>query len=152
MDKKHSLKIHQDVPISILLLAVGGYLYHLTTKMLPGAALFPQISLIVFMILMFLVLIGGLRKSVAASKSEDGEDIRLLKWEQNKMPYALFGITVVYVIMMNKIGFFPATTVFIPLTMLFFNNRNWKLISAMTAGTLLFVYLLFVLFLKATLP
>lgn len=43
-------------------------------------------------------------------------------------------------------------TTFIPLTMLFFKNRNWKLIAALTAGTLLFVYLLFVVFLKATLP
>lgn len=152
MDNKRSIKIHQDVPISILLLALGGYLFFLTTKMLPGAALFPQISLIVFMVLMFLVLIGGVRKSAAASKSGEEMDIRLLKWEQNKMPYALFGITVVYVIMMDKMGFFPATTVFIPLTMLFFRNRNWKLYGAMTAGTLLFVYLLFVLFLKATLP
>lgn len=150
MDKKRKPRIHQDVYISILLLLLGGFFFYQTTRMLPAAALFPRIALTVFMILMAAVLVGGIRKSKDAADSD--EDIRMLKWEQNKMPYALFLITVVYVILMNTVGFFGATAVFIPAVMLWFRNRNWKLIVGMTAGTLIFVYLLFVMFLKATLP
>ena len=36
--------------------------------------------------------------------------------------------------------------------MLFFRCHNWKLIVGVTVGTLVFVYLMFVVFLKAALP
>lgn len=150
MNKKRT--IHQDVYISIILMVLGAYLFYLTTKMIPDAALFPRMALSVFMILMVWVLIDGIRKSIIATNTEEKKDIRLLKWEQNKMPFALFGITVLYAIVMDLFGFFIATALFIPAVMLFFRSRNIKLIVGVTIGTLLFVYLMFVVFLKAALP
>ena len=144
--------IHQDVYISIILLALGGWLFYLTTQMRPESARFPQLALGVFIVLMVWVLIDGIRKSIAATKSQEKKDIRLLKWEQNKMPYALFGLTVLYTMGLDFLGFFIASAIFIPLVMLFFRCRNIKLLIGVTVGTLVFVYLMFIVFLNATLP
>lgn len=144
--------IHQDVYISALLMILGGYLFYLTAKMKPEAARFPRVALGVFMILMVWTLIDGVRKSVKASRDPEKKDVRLLKWEQSKMPFALFGITVVYAVGLDFLGFFLSTAIFIPVVMLFFRCRNVKLIAGVTIGALVFVYLMFVVFLKAALP
>ena len=149
---KKKTVIHQDVYISILLLALSAYLWYLTTKMMPDAARFPRMALGVFIILMLWTLVSGIRKSIVATNDPEHKDVRLLKWEQNKMPFALFGITVLYAIGLNYLSFFIATAVFIPVVMLFFRCHNWKLIVGVTVGTLVFVYLMFVVFLKAALP
>ncbi|SFP34499.1 Tripartite tricarboxylate transporter TctB family protein [Oscillibacter sp. PC13] len=150
MNKKRI--IHQDVYISVLLMILGVYLFYLTTKMMPEAARFPRMALGVFMILMVWTFVDGVRKSIAATNVQEKKDIRLLKWEQNKMPFALFVITVAYAIGLDFLGFFTATAIFIPVVMLFFRCRNIKLIAGVTIGTLLFVYLMFVVFLHAALP
>lgn len=149
---KKKTVIHQDVYISVLLLALSAYLWYLTTKMMPDAARFPRMALGVFIILMIWTLVSGIRKSIAATNDPERKDVRLLKWEQNKMSYALFGITVIYAIGLRYLGFFIATAIFIPVVMLFFRCRNIKLILGVTAGTLVFMYLMFVVFLKAALP
>lgn len=149
--KNRKFTIHQDVYISTLLLALGCYVFYLTTKLKPASARFPRIALGVFMVLMIWILVSGIHKSIAATR-EGNKDVRLLKWAQSRMPLALFGITVLYAVGLDLMGFYIASAVFIPVVMLFFRCRNMKLIVAVTAGTLLFVYLMFGMFLHAPLP
>ncbi len=152
MEKKKSPVIHQDVYISLLSIAAGIFLYTVADQMNAQSAFFPKIMLTVFIALMAVILIQGIRKSVAATNAEVRADVRMLKWEQNRMPYAVFLIMVLYVILMKYIGFFIATGIFMPGLMLFFRNRSKKAIIGVTIGSLVLIYLLFVVFLKATLP
>ncbi len=150
--ENQKIRIHQDVYISAVLLVFSAYVFYLTSKMKEQAARFPRIALTVFVILIIWVLLDGIRKSVRMTSGKDISDQRLLIWAQNRMPYALFLITVLYAVLMKYIGFFVSTALFMPAVMLFFRNRNIKMIIGVTGGTLIFVYILFVQMLHAQLP
>lgn len=152
MEKKKSLTVHQDVYISLLSITAGIFLYAVSNQMNRQAAVFPKITLTVFLVLMIVVLFQGIKKSIAATKAKGQIDERMLKWEQNKVPYLVFLITILYVVLIKYIGFFISTAIFIPGLMLFFKQKSWTAIICITAGSLIFIYLLFVVLLRATFP
>ena len=69
-----------------------------------------------------------------------------------KNPMLMFVIICVYVAMMITIGFFPATLIFMPVSMLFMGYRRPLPIICTTIGMNLFVWVLFVYSLKVRLP
>ncbi len=152
MKEKQGLIIHQDVAISVILLLAGLYLYSAAGSMMESAARFPKLMLIAFFFFIANVLIQGIRKSIAATRAGDPAGTKLLTWSTGKYPYAVFLISAGYVALMPLIGFFPATALYCPALMLFFKCRQWLRISLLTAGTVFFVYIIFVVILKANLP
>jgi 4-amino-4-deoxy-L-arabinose transferase-like glycosyltransferase len=134
------------------LIVLGIFLYHDVNKLIPAAALFPKIMLVTFIFFISLTLINGIRESIKSTKEQDFESGRLLRWVENKMPYCVYAIILSYVVLLKMAGFFLATGLFIPTLMLFYKNRSKLKIFSVTVGTLLFVYVVFVCILKATLP
>ena len=101
---------------------------------------------------MTIILVQGIKKSMAATREGRTEGTRLLQWNVGKMPYAVFAISTAYVLLIMVMGFFPATALYAPALMLFFKCFDWKRIALVSVGNVVFVYLIFVKILGATLP
>jgi hypothetical protein len=150
--RDRQLIIHQDVYISAALIAAGLYFLREADGLMQAAARFPKICLFAFLFFMGIVFVQGIRKSIAATRAQTGEGTKLLQWNVGRMPYAVFAISSIYVLLIMEIGFFPATALYTPGLILFFRCFDWKRIALVTAGNVLFVYLIFVKILGATLP
>ena len=83
------------------------------------------------------------------AKKPAGKEVTLKEF---KNPMLMFVIICVYVAMMITIGFFPATLIFMPVSMLFMGYRRPLPIICTTIGMNLFVWVLFVYSLKVRLP
>ncbi len=66
--------------------------------------------------------------------------------------FSLLGAIIVYILVLPYIGFFIATSIFLPLTMLAMGYRRLKVIILSCIGILAFVYLLFVELFGVPLP
>ena len=72
--------------------------------------------------------------------------------ELKKKPYILVAFIVLYIICVERIGFFVSSMVFMPCCMYFFGQRKLKLMIAVSLGLLAFMYWLFVVQLNLHLP
>lgn len=74
------------------------------------------------------------------------------KSEGLRRVYGMCGILLVFAILIKVLGFFCGAAFFIPSCMWVFGERNKKKIFVITAGVLLFVYVVFVALLQIGLP
>ena len=83
---------------------------------------------------------------------EKGEDTRIdLKWENLKRPALLLGMGLVYVIVLQKLGFLITNTGFLIVTLLAYKNS--KAVAVMIAvGATAVIFGLFKMFLSVPLP
>jgi len=135
-----TLKHYRDSIVGLFLVLVGGFFYHQAAGFSSQAAVFPKIILAVFIALAFLMFVVNLKKPVEHENT-------VLKY-----PMAIYGIILVYTVLLNLVGFYIATAIFIPGTMLFYKNFKVHKIALATIGTIVFIHLLFVMKLKLMLP
>jgi len=143
-------KINIDVYIGIALALVSAFFLWETGRMRPGAAQFPRMVLMTFLALSVLIAALGVRKTLnpALAKKSDFE----LSFNVAKMPILAFAIIAIYLVLINTVGFFIATTIFTPLFMLFYGARKIVPMVATTVGLNLFVWVLFVRILNVFIP
>lgn len=61
----------------------------------------------------------------------------------NKRVYLMMGVIAVYCVLINLLGFYPASAVLIPVVMYFMDYHNKKVIALTTVCTIIFIYLVF---------
>ena len=143
-------KINIDVYIGIALALVSAFFLWETGRLRPGAAQFPRMVLVAFLALSILVAALGVRKTLnpaLAKKSDFG-----LSFDIAKMPVIAFAFIVLYLVLLNTVGFFIATTIFTPMFMVLYGARKILPIAATTVGLNLFVWVLFVRILNVFIP
>lgn len=139
-----TLKRKETILTGVLIYAVSGFLFYMTKGLPSDAALFPRACLILFAILDTILLALELGKKKSSSEGEG------ITWETVKMPLLAFlGITV-YVVLFRLIGYFPATAVMLAGFMWVMKVRPWWKIACIMAGYGLFIYLMFVLWLRVS--
>ena len=143
-------KINNDVFIGAALTIFAIFFLRETAAMHQGAAIFPRLILTTFLILSVLITALGVRKTLnpALAKSADFA----INIPTVKMPIFAFAIIALYVVLLNLLGFFIATTIFTPLFMIFYGARKISTIVLTTAGINLFVWGLFVQILNVWIP
>lgn len=139
-------KLSHDVYIGILMIIFSVFMYLKTGDMPKGAATFPKLVLTTFAFFGFLIFLGGMKKTKNFNTKE--QNINLFQ----KNPMSVLLIVVIYVSMINLLGFFTSTSLFIIALMLFFRERRIKTIVLTLLGVDLFIYLLFVVQLNVLLP
>lgn len=144
-------KISRDVWIGIGLMAFSGYFLFEATKIPGGAGEFPEGVLTIFLILSALMTIMGVGKTIDPTREKKSDKAEIHFFEI-KSPLVVFLITFLYILLIGKIGFFIATTLFIPVIMLYYGVRKYWQILLTTAGLDVFVYVLFVRLLSVVLP
>jgi hypothetical protein len=148
--------IRKEVLSSLVLLLLGaGYLaysitYPVDTLNNPGPAVFPLIAGGVLIILTLSQLIQSLKQSRKQAPSKDSpsspEDAIKIK------PFLLILAFVAYLLTMKWTGFFTANTLFVVISSRLMGARDWGRPVLLAAGVGLFCYLLFVVWLKLSLP
>lgn len=142
-------RIHQDAFIGIGITIFSLYFYIKTGDIPTGADLFPQIILTTFGLLGIAIFISGLRKGKKQQEENNEEKLKVLEL---KLPMFSLLVIVIYIALLNVLGFFVSTTLFIIGFMIFYQMKSIKVIAMTVIIVNLFIYLLFVYQLNVQLP
>lgn len=140
----HKTRI-QDLVISLCVIALGVFMWVQTADFTDESKQFSRFVLLLFLLMGVILLVITLINA----KKPAGKEVTLKEF---KNPMLMFVIICAYVAMMITIGFFPATLIFMPVSMLFMGYRRPLPIICTTIGMNLFVWVLFVYSLKVRLP
>ncbi len=138
-------KIHSDIYISVVMLVISISLTIMTFDMPEGPEKFPRIILFFLTIFSIYILATGIKKSL---KNIDSDR----KFINIKHPIISFILIFLYIFLIDKLGFFSSTSVFMIAFMLYYNIRNYITVALCLLGLNLFVYVLFVYQLNIQLP
>ena len=141
-----------DVAVAILLLAASAFLmFNALTQQSAEARQFPVLILTVFMILAAVMLINGIRDTMALRA---GKEVKVsnLKWAEIKYPLIAFVFMVVYVIAVDFFGFVVPSLVFTAALMWFNYARNKIALVLVPCGLVGFLYVLFTFVLQTKMP
>ena len=130
----------QGLIIGAVLYAFIVFCWMCTNSFVGDAALFPRMILVLFAVLNTIMVIQAF---INKGKSESKFHMK-----DAAMPLLYFAGVVVYIILFALIGYFPATVIMLIAFFLILKVRPYWLIAVLTGGYCLFVYLLFVLWLK----
>ena len=87
-----------------------------------------------------------------SNKKELSKELVALTLPANMRVYMMMAIIVVYVGLINVLGFYPASALLIPATMRLMDFHNKKVIAITTVGTIAFIYLVFSVLLHTQMP
>lgn len=108
-----------------------------------GAGLFPCV------VGVSLVLCGLVQIAAAPSTRADGQDLAAISWV---MVAKTFGWLVAYVLLVDFLGYFAATSVFLLVQMWMLGARGWLKLAAMALGTALAFTFVFEIWMQMPLP
>lgn len=87
-----------------------------------------------------------------SNKKELSKELVALTLPANMRVYMMMAVIVVYVGLINVLGFYPASALLIPATMKLMDFHNKKVIAMTTVGTIAFIYLVFSVLLHTQMP
>ncbi len=146
MDKKKF--ISNDVFLGLFAAVMAIIFLVMTLKFPEQVRLFPSLALILALIFSIWIAAMGVYKSVQVRRGEAD----YTNPEMKRQPFIVLASIVIYVICMQRIGFFVTTAVYLPCCMLLFGQRKVVPMLGSTVGVLLFIYWLFVIQLKVYMP
>lgn len=153
-------KIHQDVYIGSILILMAGFLYYEALSFNAEASIYPKGILTLFGALGLLISINGFRKTKKKNDSNndsneeftyEGEESELT-FSLIKNPFAVILMVIVYVILLNLLGFYSATALLTIGMLLFMGIKKWTTYVYTTLGILVFINLVFEFQLGVNLP
>lgn len=130
--------------------------YPLDTWESPGPAVFPLILGALLTILGLWQLAAALRKSARKEHDKhrrEGSGMKSLLYNRGEgKAFRMIAGFILYLLMMQWIGFFVSTFVFAVITSRLAEAKDWVRPVALSAGLTLFCYLLFEVWLKLSFP
>jgi len=141
--------LHIDIYIGILMFFTSTYFYTLTLEMPQDPATFPQLILTVLIVFSIIVFTKGFITTIKSKRANNKIDRYL---NDSGRPLVLYISIVLYVISIDSIGFFTASTIASAFFIVFFGVRNLRKIILVLLGINVFIYALFVWQLKIYLP
>ncbi|WP_308588880.1 tripartite tricarboxylate transporter TctB family protein [uncultured Oscillibacter sp.] len=140
-----SSKARESVITSVVLLAVFGFAYAQTLGMPATPALFPRMCLMLLTVLTLIMLYLDVRKYAKDASAQGGVHFREIS-----IPLLEFIAVAAYAALFDRFGYFPATVLMLAGFMAALKVKPWWLIPAITAGYVLFIYLMFAVWLKVS--
>ncbi len=140
----HKTRI-QDLVIGLITVALGTFMWVLSAKFPPDSKQFSRFVLALFILMGAILCV----MSLINAKKPAGKEVTIREF---KNPMIMFLIIVCYALLMTLLGFFPATIIFMLVSMYFMGYRRWLPMICTTIGMNLFIWVLFVYSLKVSLP
>ena len=140
--------LKQDIFLGIFIAIFGAVSFWSSLKFPSQAALMPKIITII------LISLGILLSAVSFIRYKKGKESAASPIEIIKLKYPMvaFLMVVIYVILVNYLGFFCSTLLFLVCFMYFMNIKSVKTIAITVIILLSFVYLLFCVGLHVNFP
>lgn len=151
---KAKTRIHPDVIISLIAILFSSVLLFEIADYPQEVRLFPAVFLGFFIVFMLIVLIRGIRKSVAKANNAEAvpESEWWCKWERIRNPLITAAFIVVYVALIGIVGFYIASILYMCSAMYYFGSKKIIKNILISVGTMIFVYALITWQLSVTLP
>ncbi|MDO4547647.1 MAG: tripartite tricarboxylate transporter TctB family protein [Clostridia bacterium] len=133
-------KLCHELVIGAVIYAFLIFAFVITNSMLPDSALFPRMIIALFALL----------NTIMVVQAFTGKYQNKFTMRETLMPLLYFAGIIAYVFLFKWLGYFPATAVMMVAYMFVLKVRPiWK-IGVITCGYLVFIYLLFVVWLKTS--
>ena len=115
-----------------------------------GAGVWPSLLAVVLIILCVVLILQSLFKKQAM----EGDDATAPQFRTPGMKRVCIMalIMVVFCILLKLLGFYPAIVFLMPAVMVLLGERSIPMMAALTAGTLIFVHIVFVVLIGLKLP
>lgn len=143
-------RLHPDVGISIVTILFAALLLFETRTYPDEVRMFPRIFIYIFIGLMVITLVSGIRKTLSPESANNSE--WWCRFEIIRYPLLTGAFVVVYVALINLIGFYISTAVYLLVAMRTFGEKRWKVNLGVAVVILVFCYVLFDRALSVTLP
>ncbi len=143
-------KINMDVFIGIALALFSLYLLFETYSIKVESARFPRLIILLLLALSVVVIILGIRKTVRPEIVPEDESV--VEFKIIRIPLIVFLMISVYIALINFIGFYLSTLLFIPVFMYYYGIKSIKTILLTDVLLNVFVYVLFSQMLNVILP
>jgi len=137
-----------DTIAGIVLLLCSAFFYVRSGRLIPEAAVWPKMLLVIIAIMGTLLTIRGVRKSLKAAESEK----LVLRLKEMSGPAVVLVVMTAYAVCMDLTGFFISTAIFLPLSMALLKQKSIPVLFGVTVGVEAFVYWLFVAQLSLRMP
>ncbi len=137
-----------DAWIGVFLMLFSVWFWVLSEKFPEEAQLFPRFFLIANFALSALLVFNTLRHN----RRPDAEAHGPVNWKELALVLEAYLLIMAYIVCISAVGFYVSTTVFLVVFMLFLNVRNPLALVGVAAGMDAFIYLLFSVGLKLSLP
>ena len=149
--KNQKWRWHSDVYTATVMLLIGLFLGWEALSMPSIPRRFPLLACILICILSLAILVRGIvRTNAAKSTGETFEPV--YPWSKVKYALLMMALLISYAVLINVIGFFPATALFVPVCMVVLGVRKPLVIILSTVGINLFIWFLFIKQLHIPLP
>lgn len=148
-------QLHHDVYAGVVILVTSLFFLVQAKEFPERAALFPYLILALFLFFAVLLLITGFRKTAMRKKDIEvptADDEESLTIGMIKMPLLILVTVTAYVVLINFLGFFVSTALFMVGILYMLKLKSLKTYVLTILFTLLFIYLLFVKLLHVFLP
>jgi len=135
------MMLHRDSIAALPVLAMVGAAWVEMSQVAEAAAMFPRMILIALAILAAIMFVQGMRRAAPDTP-----------FVSNARNLALaLGLTLIYIIAVEPVGYFLATLVFLPALAYAIGARGW-IVPVVTLGFTTTVWLVFVLVFSRRLP
>ena len=132
-------KIHSDVFIGALLLLFSVGVLVLAEQMPGNTNQFPVFVACVLAAFSAMIVFSGIKKTKLALASGDVEKV----FRNTGYPIIVYGVICGYIALIDFVGFFVSTILFVPVLMFVYANTDIRRIIGVIVGICLFVYCLF---------
>lgn len=137
-------KIHYDVYIGIAMIALAlFFLWGASLISVEVSSIVPRLYGYCLILLSALLIADGAVKSVRAAKGK-GNPLPSINFKECFWGLLAWVGIFLYYLMFHFLGFFPATIIFVVVTMPLLKQRNWKVILLTLIVLLSAIYLVFV--------
>ena len=134
----------QMILVGLLTLVLAGAGWWFSAGWSADASRFPRLALSLLALLGLLLMVQAARGKLVGEY--------MIHAKQLVGPAISFAIILGYVLLLEVIGFYVATALFLAGYMFYLGQRSWKVMLGATAGVLAFIYLLFTQALGTPLP
>lgn len=142
--------------VSALMIALSAYIlyecntYGIGTSAQKNPAVWPIFLAIMLIILSIALIIETLLKK----ETKEEKTAIIIDWKSSGMKkvYIMFGLTVIFLVIMKIFGMLVALLLLIPAIEWLMGCRNKIMLVALPIGLVAFVYVFFVVIMKITLP
>ena len=153
-------KKQKDLVTFLVIFGMGTFLYIRSVDFPLGAKAFPQVIIISVLVLTVVMIARSFLPARKTAKSEtepsvgqgDEEQERSASTRLKTQPAVVLAAMIAYVALINVLGFFVTSILFVPGLIYYMGLRSWRAVLLPSVVLLVFVYVLFVTQLRVPLP
>ena len=135
-------KLQQDVHIGAIIVIFCAVFFYVNKDLTNGAGTMPRILLGVMLLFGILILLSGIKKTMAAT--DENPPKKLITFSDIKVPMITYVYIISFLILFYLVGYFVAAPVFLVTLMRHFKMKSWKVITLVVVIFILFIFFLFV--------